>query len=125
MQMENLTSIIYLQIDKMELFDWVISGFVGLSSIIVKTYKDEFRNKIQDQQKKIEKLEHKISYQVNKEDVKELIEDFSAKLKLIMELSLAEMKNDIHTLKNSNTGRDAVLIEVLNELKKLNNNNEK
>ena len=103
----------------------ILFGIIPLVKIILKGYADKVKiiEKNQEQiEEKIIKLEKHSSHQMTKEDVKEIVNHAVEKLSLTFELNLSRIENDVHSVKSSQAGKDAINIEILEQLRKLNKN---
>jgi hypothetical protein len=82
-----------------------------------RVYKSE-----QDKQDyKIEKLETKVSYQMTKEDVMEVVSNATKLLSAEIKLDLQKIDNGVHQIKNQNCSKDAVSMQLIEVIERLSN----
>lgn len=113
-------------------FIFGIFSIVGLLGIYIFTeFKKDIEEDIEATNQRLTKkseelrdLEKKVRGQMTKEDVKEVVKMAILEIKQefhqdrgAWELALKDIKNDIHNIKNSQAGKDSVMLEVLQYLK--------
>jgi hypothetical protein len=101
-----------------DLFKYLWIPFLGLAYKIYKEAQDK-------QDREIDSLKSKISHQMTKNDVTEVVGNATALLSAQMKLELEKINNGVHQLKNQNSGKDAVLLQVLEAMQGFNRYNEK
>jgi hypothetical protein len=101
-----------------DLFKYLWIPFLGLAYKIYKEAQDK-------QDREIDLLKSKISHQMTKDDVIEVVNNATNLLSMQMKLELEKINNGVHQLKNQNSGKDAVLLQLLEAIQAFNRNNEK
>ena len=71
------------------------------------------------QDAEITKLKDKVSQQMTKQDVVEVVNNAVEKLTLKIDKDLLKIDNGVHQIKNQFSGKDTVLIELVSVISKL------
>jgi hypothetical protein len=91
-------------------------GWIPLLGIAYKEYKASQEK----QNEKIEKLESKVSHQMTKSDVIEVVTNATTILSLEIKAELQKISLEVHQVKNQGVGKDATLIELMQIVNELN-----
>jgi len=81
-----------------------------------------YKNYISAQEKQdieISRLKEKVSQQMTKQDVVEVVNNAVEKLTLKIDKDLLKIDNGVHQIKNQFASKDSVLIELVNAVSKL------
>jgi len=72
------------------------------------------------QDKEIEHLKSKISHQMTKDDVTDVVDNAVEKLTLKIEAKLIGIENKIHAMRNQDHGKDSVTLLLIESIDRLN-----
>lgn len=76
----------------------------------------EYKASQEKQDSRIERLENKISHQMTKDDVIEVVDNAIKLLSANMETKFEKLNNGIHQIKNQHASKDAILLELTHTL---------
>lgn len=104
-------------------------AWLPLLGVLYKNHKEEVKDlKAYDlkQDSEFEKIRSKISHQMTKEDVNEVVFNATRNLSLEIKVDLEKINSSIqHQTRNNKTAKDSVMLETLETLKKMNDYLEK